>query len=148
MGGIPACIAGGIPACVAAGLGEGGLVSQHALQIPRLTPRGEVEGSGQWGSPGPHPRGKLRDLAWGSPGQHLGGLQAHPWGALQAHTQGGLQEHIQGASGPHLGGLQPHTQGVCVSQHALMQTPLMATAAGGTCPTGMHSCSRDRHYIT
>ena len=34
------------------------------------------------------------------------------------------------------GGVQAHTQGG-VSQHALRQT---ATAAGGTHPTGMHSC--------
>ena len=42
----------------------GGGVSQHALQVSRPTPRGEVEGSG------------------------LGGLQAHTWGGLQAHTRG------------------------------------------------------------
>ena len=42
-GGIPACIAGSIPACLAAGLrGEGGVVSQHALQVSRPTPEGEV----------------------------------------------------------------------------------------------------------
>ena len=39
---IPACIAGGIPACLAAGLGGGGVVSQHALQVSRPTPKGEV----------------------------------------------------------------------------------------------------------
>ena len=52
-----------------------GVVSQHALQVSRPTPRGEVEGSGQGGSPGPHPRGKLRGLVWpgGSPGPHVGG---------------------------------------------------------------------------
>ena len=76
----------GIPACLAWGGG-----------VSRLTPRGEAEGSGQEGSPGPHTRG-------GSPGPHLGG---------------------------------------CVSQHALRQNPppWTATAAGGTHPTGMHSCS-------
>ena len=37
-GGIPAYIAGGIPACLAAGMG--GVVSQHALQVSRPTPRG------------------------------------------------------------------------------------------------------------
>ena len=48
-------------------------VCQHALQVSRPTPRGEVEGSGLGGgSPGPHPGGKLRELAWGG-----GGLQAH-----------------------------------------------------------------------
>ena len=42
--------------------------------VSRPTPRGEVEGSGVCGSPGPHPGGKLRGLAC------VG---------LQAHTQGG-----------------------------------------------------------
>ena len=66
--------------------GAGVVVSQHALQVSRPTPRGEVEGSGLGGSPGPH----------------LGS----------------------------------------VSQHALRQTPHQQTAAaaGGTHPTGMHSC--------
>ena len=41
------------------------VVSQHALQVSRCTPKGEVEGSGLGGSPGPHPGGKLRGLAWG-----------------------------------------------------------------------------------
>ena len=80
------------------------MVSQHALQVSRPTPRGEVEGSGLGGSPGPHPGG--------SSGTHEGG------GGLQAHTWGE------------------------VSQHALRQTPPQqtTTAAGGTHPTGMHSC--------
>ena len=50
-----------------------GVVSQHVFQVSRLIPRGEVEGSGLGGSPGPH----------------LGGLQAHTGGGLQAHTQWG-----------------------------------------------------------
>ena len=76
-----------------------GVVSQHALQVSRPTPRGEVEGSGlgeglqahtqggSWGvwpgaSPGPHPGGKLRGLAWGvSRPTSAGGLQAHTWEA-------------------------------------------------------------------
>ena len=33
------------------------MVSQHALQVSRPTPRGQVEGSGQGASPGPHPGG-------------------------------------------------------------------------------------------
>ena len=62
------------------------MVSQHALQVSRPTPKGEVEGSGLGGgSPGPHP-------------------------------------------------------GRGVSQHALRQKPPTANAAGGTHPTGMHSC--------
>ena len=90
--GIPACLAGGIPACLAGlqGVGGGGwCVSQHALQVSRPTPKGEVEGSG-WGVSRPTHRG-------------------------------------------------------VVSQHALRQTPplphLMATAAGSTHTTGMHSCN-------
>ena len=60
----------------------------------------------------PTPRGRLGGLAGGA------GLQAHTWGV----------------SRPRLG--------VCVFQHALRQTPQqqMATAAGSTHPTGMHSC--------
>ena len=64
-------------------------------------------------------------------------------GDLQAHTQrevggsgwgAGLQAHTWGVSRPRLG--------VCVFQHALRQTPQqqMATAAGSTHPTRMHSC--------
>ena len=51
-GGIPACLAGGIPACLA---GLGG-VSQHALQVSRPTPKGELEGSG-WGGLQAHTQG-------------------------------------------------------------------------------------------
>ena len=36
-----------------------GVVSQHALQVSRPTPKGETEGSIQGGSPGPHPEGCL-----------------------------------------------------------------------------------------
>ena len=64
--------------------------------------------------PGSHPGGTLSGLAGGrSPGSHLGGI-----------------------SRPKLGGVSRATpKGRCVSQHALT-----ATAAGGTHPTGMHSC--------
>ena len=82
-GGMSACIAGGIPACLAAGL-RGGVVSQHALQVSRPTLKGEVEGSGQGGSPGPHPRGKspggISTPGGVSPGPHLGGLLCGQWG--------------------------------------------------------------------
>ena len=101
QGGIPACIAGGIPACLAAGLG--GVVSQHALQVSRPTPRGEVEG----------------DLARGG---------------LQAHTEGGSWGDLA-----RVGVSRPIPRGG-LSQHALRQTPPTATAAGGTHPTGIHSC--------
>ena len=71
------------------------MVSQHALQVSRPTPRGKVEGSGRGGgSPCPHQGGRLRC--------------------------------------------------VCVCVPACTEAPprqQMATAAGGTHPTGMHSCS-------
>ena len=80
--------------------GGGGEVSQHALQVSRPTPRGEIKGSGQEGVSRPRP----------------GGLQVHTWGVFRP-TPGG------------------------VSQHAQRQTPQqMAIAAGGTHPSGMHSC--------
>ena len=67
-GDIPACIAGGIPAYLAAGL-LGGIPACLAGGIPAC-----LAGL-HWGSPGPHPGGKLRGLArGGSPGPHLGGL--------------------------------------------------------------------------
>ena len=39
--------------------GGGVVVSQHALQVSRPTPKGEVEGSGLGGCPDPHPGGGL-----------------------------------------------------------------------------------------
>ena len=68
------------------------MVSQHALQVSRPTPKGEVKGSGRGGSPCPHPGG-----------------------------------------GACCGGSAPDGCG---------DTPplVMAAAAGGTHPTGMHSC--------
>ena len=83
---------------------EGGLgvmVSQHTLQ--------QVS----WGClnmpcrfPGPHPGGKLRDLARGV-------LQVHTWGSLGPNQAGGVSRPTPGGSpgphpgvspGPHLGG--------------------------------------------
>ena len=66
-----------------------------------------------------HTRGgeKLRSLAGGGfPGPQLGGLQAHTHGGLQAQTWGDPNMHW---------GRSPQQ---------------MATAVGGTHPTGMHSC--------
>ena len=55
-------------------------------------------------------------------------------GGLQAHTQGDLQAYTWG-------GLQAHTQEVCIPACTEADPPqLMATAAGSTHPTGMHSC--------
>ena len=50
---IPVCIAGGILACLAAGL-QGRVVSQHALQVSRHTPRGKLRGIWIVGSSGQH----------------------------------------------------------------------------------------------
>ena len=108
--------------------------------------QGEVEGSGQVGSPGPYPGGegwgvwlvgspdpylggRLRGLAGGSPGPYPGGGWGSGWGVSRPRPGGGSRLRWGG---------------VCVSQHALRQTPSpmeqTATAADGTHPTGMHSC--------
>ena len=86
-GGIPTCLAGGIPACLA------------------------------WkGCLGPHPGGKLRDLARrGSPGPHRGGLQAH--------TGGGV---------------------VYPSMHWGRPPVWTATAVGSMHPTGIHPCFTEK----
>ena len=51
-GGIPACIADGISACLA---DLQGVVSQHALQVSRPTPKGRLRGSGPGPAPPPPP---------------------------------------------------------------------------------------------
>ena len=77
-----------------------GGVSQHALQVSRPTPRGEVERSGLGVS--------RSTLGWG-------GLQAH-----QAHTlEGGLQAHTQGVSQHALRQTPPSpTDSYCRGQYA------------------------------
>ena len=68
---------------------------------------------------------------------------------LQTHTQGGSRPTPGGGSRPTLGGLQAHTWGVyrptpggCIPACTEADTPPpTATAAGGTYPTRMHSCS-------
>ena len=122
-GGIPACIAGGIPACLAAG---GGISACIAGGIPACLAAGG-------GIPACIAGGIPACLAAGGVGQQGG------W----VHTQGKLRGLTRGGSMPTPGGVQAHTRG-CISQHALRQTPpspvWTATAAGGTHPTGMHSC--------
>ena len=54
------------------------MVSQHALQVSRPTPRGEVEGSGLGGSPGPHPGGFSRPTPGGVLQVHTGGSPGRP----------------------------------------------------------------------
>ena len=93
------------------------------------------------GSPDTQPGGRLGGLARGwSPGPHPGerfggsvGLRLISRGEVGGSGQGGLQAHTWG-------GVQAQAQGI--SQHALRLNPppqQMATAAGGTHPTGMHS---------
>ena len=123
-GGIPACPAGGIPACLA-GIQKGvGGVSKHALHLSRPTPRGEPEGSGWWGGVSrPTPGGKLSGLAWATP-------------------RGGLRGLARGVSRTTPGGISRPTPGRgwwCIPA-CTEADPLTATAAGGTHPTGMHSC--------
>ena len=77
------------------------MVSQHALQVSRPTPRGKLRGLACGGSPGPHPGGKLRGLAWAPRGE----VEGSGLGELQAHTQRGISRPTPG------GGLQAHTQG-------------------------------------
>ena len=55
---------------------QGGIRGVWPGGISRPTSRGEVEGSGLGGSPGPH----------------LGGLQAHTWGVSRP-TPGGVSQH-------------------------------------------------------
>ena len=111
--------------------GKGWYPSMHCRWYPRM-PCSRSRGGGFWYPsmpcrfPSPHPREKLRGLACGrgrgfsrptprgSPGPHLGGSQ--PWGDLQAYTWG------------------------CIPACTEADPP-MATAVGGTHPTGMHSCS-------
>ena len=89
--------------------------------------------------PGPHPRGKLglargvsRPTPRGSPGPHLG--ECLLWeGSPGPHLGEGLL--WEGSPGPHRGVPAPggSASGGCGD-------PPMAIAAGGTHPTGMHSC--------
>ena len=99
-------------------------------------------------SPGPHPGGKLRDLAWGGlqahtqgevEGSGLGGvsrptprgkLRGLAWGGLQAYTWGCLQAHIQGFS--------RHTTGGGLHMHTLRGSP-------GTHPGVIPACTEAGH---
>ena len=72
-------VGGGIPACLA---GLQGGVSQHALQVSRPTPKGELEGSGRRG---------------GSPGPHLGGVSMPTHGGVSRPTpRGGVSRPTPG----------------------------------------------------
>ena len=97
-----------------------GYPSMHC-RSPGPHPGGGVEGSGLEGSLGPHPEGVSRPTPGGrgSPGPHLRVSRPTPWG---------------GSPGPHPGGGYPS---IHWGRHPPQQT---ATAAGGTHPTGIHSC--------
>ena len=76
----------------------------------------------------PRPRGEV-----GGSGRVC--VQAHTQG-LQAHTQGGV-------SRPRPGGVQAEARGcIPACTEADTHPQQTATAAGGTHPTGMHSCCK------
>ena len=109
--------------CLCPGLG-GRLGSGFGVSRP--TPTGEVGGGLARGVSRPTPRGEVGGSGQGCPGAHPGGVQAHVQGVgAQAHTRG----------------IKAQVWGVYPSMHCGRYTPQqMATAAGGTHPTGMHSC--------
>ena len=95
-----------------------GVVSQHALQVSRPPPRGEVEGDLARGVSRPTPGGVCSG----------GGVPA-PGGLLWGRSAARGVPVLEGACSK--GGLLPGGCG---------DPPGTATAAGGTHPTGMHSC--------
>ena len=137
-----------------------GVLSQHLLQVVSQHALQQV--SGRWYPsmpcrfPGPHPKGKFRGIylargIWSRPttkGEIEGDL-------VQAHSQGGSWG--ESGPGPHprgkLRGIWPggcllREEGVCSRGCVVCgdpSPPVMATAAGGTHPTGMHSCLLDFH---
>ena len=86
------------------------------------------------GSPGPQPGRKLRGLAWG------GGFQAHTWEGASRPTVGVSRPTPRGSKGPHPEGSPGPHLGEGDIPACTEADPPMATAAGGTHPTGMHSC--------
>ena len=130
-GAIPACIAGGIPACLAAG----------------GSPPGGASGPGGAWSGGSPPG----QSPWG--GSPPGGCGLLLWPSVVAFWFCGLLLKVtfcyglllwssvmvfwRGARKPHQKATTPegHHRGGC-----LVETPRMATAAGGTHPTGTDSC--------
>ena len=62
------------------------MVSQHALQVSRPIPRGELEGSGRGVLQAHTQGGSLRGLTWGR--------------GLQAHTQKGVYPSMHGGRPP------------------------------------------------
>ena len=106
-----------------------GVVSQHALQV--VSQHALQVSSGVYPSmpcrfPGPHPGGELEGLAGGSSGLYLGG--------------GKLRSLAWGVSRPTPWGISRPTPWGCIPACTEADPPPMATAAGGTHPTGMYSC--------
>ena len=77
------------------------------------------------------------------PGPHQGGKLRGIWlrGVSRPTTKGDVEEDlVSGVSpGPHPGGYLLQKGGLC-SRGGVETPPVTATAAGGTHPTGMHSC--------
>ena len=143
----------------------GGSLGVRPGESPGPHPGGKLRGLAWGGSPGPHMRGLQAHTQGKVEGSGLGGSpDPHPgesWGVwpggLQAHTQGGSWGVWPGGSpGPHLrvsrptprggswgvwpgGSPGPHPGGY-PSMHWGRTPQQTATAAGGTHPTGMHSC--------
>ena len=123
--------------CLSVILFKGGVLSQHALQVISQHALQQVS---RGGSPCPHPMGKLRGI-WSRPtakGEVEGDLARGCllWGGV---CSGGLLAGVCSGGGTCSGG--------CLLQGGLLHggcvrpsPPVTATAAGGTHPTGMHSC--------
>ena len=76
-----------------------------------------------------------------------GGAWSRGWGGLVPACLAGFQAHTQGGSlgGSGRGGVsRPTAKGEVEGDlvQANLPPPMTATAAGGTHPTGMHSCSK------
>ena len=132
--------------CLSVHGGGGGVLSQHALQqvsggggIPACRAGfqahtqegslgGSVRGGRGMGSPGPHPRGKLRGIRSRPTAKgEVRGIQSRP--TAKGEVEGNQPRGVSLVWGVSLvpGGWRPPPQ----------QT---ATVADGTHPTGMHSC--------
>ena len=99
------------------------------MGVSRPTPKGEVEGGC---GPGPQPRGKLRGI-WSRPtakGEVEGDLV----------QEGCLVPGLPARGVPGSGGLGVPGPRGCLVRNGGCRPPGTATAAGGTHPTGMHSC--------
>ena len=102
-------------------------LSVHRVGVSRPRPREEVGGRA-WGVSWPRSRAEGQGV-WpgGCPGPHLGCPGPHPVGSR--HRPGGVSRpRPGGCPGPDPWGMYPSTEADTTA------------AAGGTHPTGMHSC--------